>query len=133
MNLTKNYTEKISVWKNNIPNIDDNDLNTIYKNHKKIYNYIKNTYSNLNTIKTHLVVLAGVIKMLYGDKNKYYKQYSDESTSLAKQVNDAYLDNTHNPKCDIITLTEIETRRNQLLNEFNNDKTNNKLNLMSLL
>ena len=41
MNLTKNYTEKISVWKNNIPNIDDNDLNTIYKNHKKVYNYIK--------------------------------------------------------------------------------------------
>ena len=138
MELSNNYNEKISTWRNGISAIKDHDvgLNWIYKNHKRIYDYIKKKYTNKNTLKLHISVLAGVIKMLKGDKSKIYQKYSLEATNLMKDIQDSYLDNTHiskNRVDNFVTLQEIETQRDELGKLFNEDRSDNKLNLQYLL
>ena len=63
--LSQNYKQIISVWSHNIPEIKkhDQDLNWVSKHHKLIYEYIKNKYTNKNTLKLHISVLAGMLKL----------------------------------------------------------------------
>jgi len=131
MNLSNAHNQRISVWKNNIPDIKSHNKNWIRDNHEVIYNYIKNNYANKNTIKSHLSTLAQIMKMAKNDQ--FYKKYSDESTDLSKSVQDSYLDQTVPINRNYISLEEIEHRRDELKDMFNADPSNNKLNEQYLI
>ena len=132
--LSQNYKDKISVWSNNIPEIKKHDQSYkwIGNHHKTIYTYIKTAYTNLNTLKSHISVLASMLKLL-GTHPLYQKKYSYESTDLAKEVQNISEHQELAPNRNFVSLDEIEARRDELLELFRNNKSNNKLNLQSLM
>ena len=81
--LSNDYKMKIPTWENNIPDITKHDdaLKWIVLNHSNIYNYIKNTYKNDNTLKGHISVLAGILRAL-NVKPRIMRKYNDESANL---------------------------------------------------
>ena len=132
----KNYNDKISTWKKNIPEIKkhDNDLKWIGIHHKKIYDYIKNTYHNLNSLKSHISILSGILKFL-NIHPRYKKKYSLESTELSKKVQ--YISNnqelSQSRKQNYISFDDIVKKRDELKNLFFINPTHNKYNLMYLI
>ena len=129
---TKRYLETFSVWKNNIPEIKvhDNEYKWILKNHNKIYDYIKKTYTNLGTLKSHINVLGMMMKKF--NKPLLYKKYSKESTDINDEYKKSFEDQNHDIE-NFIPFKDIEKKRDEYKKLFENDKTNNKLNLMYLI
>ena len=65
MNFSNDYNMKVSTWEKKLPElVKDNNYKWIAKNHKKIYEYITQHYTNKNTLKGHISVLAGILRTL---------------------------------------------------------------------
>ncbi len=133
--FNKQIQDKIKTWNNSIlADINhDKQLRYILKYHKQIYNFIVKNYSNLNTKKSHISALAVIFRTLLGIKSRLYKRYSLISTELNKIVEDNYKDQIFPANRDIISLKEIEKRRDEIGLLFDADKKNKKLNLQHLL
>ena len=136
MNLTKDYHQKLQAWKSNISDIKKHDdgLKWVATHHKKIYKYIKDTYANKNTIKGHISVLAGILAKI--DKfPRIRKKYSDESTTLFKELEDESKEQVLKPQrvANFICFEDIVKRMNEYKQLLLSDKTNNKYNLTWVL
>ena len=88
MNFSADYNMKISTWEKKLPElVQDNNYKWIVKNHKKIYEYITTHYTNKNTLKGHISVLAGILRAL--DKLPLMqKKYSKIATDLCLELQD---------------------------------------------
>lgn len=135
--LSKIYEQRISVWKKNILTIKkhDHNFNWIVKNHKLIENFIKSNYTNLNSLRSHLSTLTAIIKHKKGENSRIYKHYSKKAIAIQKKIEDGYKDQTlpKNRVGNHVSFEEIEKRREQLKELFNENKTDHKLNLQYLL
>ena len=82
--IDQNIKIKINTWNNSVLlNIHhDSKLRYILKNHKLIYNFVKEKYANLNTLKTHISALAVIFRELVGVHSKIYQKYSSISTEI---------------------------------------------------
>jgi hypothetical protein len=135
--LSLNYKTKLNAWRNNIPNIKNADNKTVTwvgKNHKKIYKYIIESYDNLNTLKSHLSTLSSILKLLNVNEEDR-KKYSDESTDYNNQNNDKLKKQIMTPSRakNFVTFSAIEHKRDEYKNKFENNKDDNKTNLIYLI
>lgn len=76
----KNSHDKIAVWLKLVPDLTPEN---IPEKHNEVYEAITTHYTNLNTIKSHLSVLAKCIRNVDPEN---YKRYSKMSTELNRQV-----------------------------------------------
>ena len=135
MNFSADYIIKISTWEKKLPEIvKNNNYKWIATNHKKIYEYITSHYTNKNTLKGHVSVLAGILKAL-DTLPRVQKQYSKISTELCLELQNESKKQELLPqrKDNFVFLQDIITRREQFGQLFEQDKTNNKYNLSWVL
>ena len=86
MNFSTGYMMKISTWEKKLPELVKNDnYKWIAKNHKKIYEYITTHYTNKNTLKGHISVLAGILRTL-DTLPLIQKKYSKIATELCLEL-----------------------------------------------
>ena len=79
---------KVSTWEKKLPElVKDNNYKWIAKNHKKIYEYITQHYTNKNTLKGHISVLAGILRAL-DTLPLIQKKYSKVATDLCLELQD---------------------------------------------
>ena len=65
MNFSNDYNMKMSAWTKKLPElVKDNNFKWVANNHKKIYQYITQHYTNKNTLKGQISVLAGILRAL---------------------------------------------------------------------
>ena len=135
MNFSPDYNMKISTWEKKLPElVQDNNYKWIAKNHKNFYEYITSHYTNKNTLKGHISVLAGVLREL-DTLPRIQKQYSKVATELCLELQDESKKQELLPqrKENFVFFQDIVKRREQFKQLFENDKTNNKNNLSWIL
>jgi len=135
MNFSPDYNMKVSTWEKKIPElVQDNNYKWIAKNHKKIYEYITTHYTNKNTLKGHISVLAGILRAL-DTLPLIQKRYSKIATELCLELQDESKKQELLPqrKENFVFFQDIVKRREQFRELFLNDKTNNKYNLSWVL
>ena len=100
--LSKNHQDKVKTWLNNVPGLKGSldDLDWVNKHHKKIYNYINDTYTKKNSLKSHISTLGQIVKLLGNDKA--YNEYSAESTAIQKQVSKQNKEQQTDPELSLI-------------------------------
>ena len=126
---------KISTWEKKLPElVRDNNYKWIAKNHKKIYEYITANYTNKNTRKGHISVLAGILKALSMQKRAMNK-YSKISTELCNERQDESMSQELLPRRidNYVSLEDVIKRREYYKNLFERDKHNAKNNLSWVL
>jgi hypothetical protein len=133
--LSKNHQDKIRTWLNNVPGLKGSldDLDWVNKHHKKIYNYIKDTYTKKNSLKSHISTLGQVVKLLGNEKA--YNEYSAESTAIQKQVSKQNKEQQTDPDRlnNFVCFDDIVKRRDEFGKRFEEAPNDNKLNLSHLL
>ena len=133
--LSKNHQDKVKTWLNNVPGIKGslNNLNWVNKHHKKIYNYINDTYTKKNSLKSHISTLGQVVKLL-GNEHAYNK-YSAESTAIQHQVSKQNKEQQIDPERlnNFVCFRDIVKRRDEFKKRFEEAPNDNKLNLSHLL
>ena len=88
MNFSADYNMKISTWEKKLPElVKDNNYKWIERNHKKIYEYITQHYTNKNTLKGYISVLAGILRAL-DTLPLIQKKYSKIATDLCLELQD---------------------------------------------
>ena len=135
MNFSPDYNMKISTWEKKLPElVQDNNYKWIAKNHKKIYEYITTHYTNKNTLKGHISVLAGVLRAL-DTLPLIQKKYSKISTDLCLELQDESKKQELLPqrKQNFVFYQDIVKRRDQFRQLFEQNKSNNKNNLSWVL
>ena len=126
---------KVSTWEKKLPElVKDNNYKWIAKNHKKIYEYITQHYTNKNTLKGHISVLAGILRAL-DTLPLVQKKYSKIATELCLELQDESKKQELLPqrKENFVFLQDIIKRREQFIQLFEQDKANNKNNLSWVL
>ncbi len=136
-NLTPDYKAKIKFWLKNIPELkkySTDDLSWIKKHHRLIYDFARDKYSNLNTRKGHIQVLAGMLKLMGGGK-RYAQKYSKKAVDYAGRVEHEAKNQTMTPerKENFVTYDEICNQRDKFKALFEENKSNVKNNLTYLL
>ena len=129
------YNMKVSTWEKKLPElVKDNNYKWIAKNHKKIYEYITQHYTNKNTLKEHISVLAGNLRAL-DTLPLVQKNYSKIATELCLELQDESKKQELLPqrKENFVFLQDIIKRREQFIQLFEQDKANNKNNLSWVL
>jgi hypothetical protein len=133
--LSKSHQDKISAWISSFPDLKGTKDNLKWVKQKKeeIAQHIRNKYTNKNSLKSHLVALSQTLKLLKDMKG--YKLYSDQATSLNKEVVKEYKDQKLDPKRrdNFVCFEDIIKRRDELGKLWENDKANNKANLLYLI
>jgi hypothetical protein len=131
MELSKDYQQKIQTWLNalNLINLDD-----IVKKHKKVYEYIKNKYTNKNTLRGHLTVLGGVLNKM-NKLPKISKGYITEAILLQKEIEKESKNQEMKPSRinNFVCFEDIEKRRDELKEAYEKNKIDNKMNLSHVL
>lgn len=135
--LSTDYKAKIKFWLKNIPELkkySTDNLGWIKKYHRTIYDFAKEKYSNLNTRKGHIQVLAGMLKLLGGGK-RYAQKYSKKAVDYAGRLEHEAKDQTMKPerKENFVTYDEICNQREKYKALFEENKSNIKNNLTYLL
>ena len=135
MELSTDYMMKVSTWEKKLPELfKDNNYKWIATNHKKIYEYITKHYTNKNTLKGHISVLAGILRTL-DTLPLIQKKYSKISTDLCLELQNESKKQELSPqrKENFVFLDDFIKRREQFKQLFEQDKTNNKNNLSWVL
>ena len=135
MIFSNDYNMKISAWEKKLPElVKDNNYKWIAKNHKKIYEYIRSKYTNKNTLKGHISVLAGILREL-DTLPRVQQRYSKISTDLCLELQDESKKQELLPqrKQNFVLFQDIVKRREQFRKLFEADKSNNKNNLSYVL
>ena len=120
--------DKINVWNKQINSSD------IAEKRNEIYDFIKKSYTNKNTIKSHLNTLGSVLKKL----NKFpddQKKFIDEAILINNQVteeakNQELSDNRKNKQTPF---SEIVKYRDKLFKLFENNPTHSLTNIRHLI
>lgn len=137
MEITKSQLNHIRTWVNKA-GIEDANLESfdwIKDNHKQIHEYIEDSYTNLNTKKSHINTLSQILKKL--KKTKLYKDYSEEATNLNKKSVEIQEAQETKPDRieDFVCFDDIVKRREELKKVFekNSSEKNNLKYLMLAL
>ena len=135
MEFSNDYKVKINTWEKKLPElVKDNNYKWIARNHRKIYEYINRNYTNNNTLKGHISVLAGILKKL-DTLPLIQKKYSKIASELCLELQDESKKQQLLPQRqqNFVVFDDIIKRREQFKQLFLNDKTNNKYNLSWML
>lgn len=135
MELPKDYKNKLKTWIKRINglNSEGENYSNIIKHHNKIYDYIQK-YSNKNTKKIHLSTLAKIFNIVEPG-SKLYKKYSDKATNLFKELKEISKEQILKPQRikNFMCYVDIIKKREELKEEYEKDKKNNKANLKYVL
>lgn len=133
--LSKNQQNIVNTWVNNagIKGASSNSYNWIKRKHKAVYEYILDSYKNLNTLKNHVNTLGQVLKKL--GKEDLYKIYSKEATELNKASVEQQEDQTisRDRKDNFVCFNDLVKRREEYRELFEENPQNNKLNTNYLI
>lgn len=114
MPLPKPNQAVINVWYNHFqPKADLENLTWVYEYRNKIYPYIKERYTNINTIRQHLYTLSKVMKLL--GHNKEYLDYAVQYIDLGKKIAEQSLEQKRTPAQEKkqTTFQELEDLRDK--------------------
>ena len=135
MNFSADFMMKIKTWEKKLPElVKDDNFKWVAKNHTKIYEYITTHYTNKNTLKGHLSVLAGILKEL-DTQPRAQKRYSKMATELCLELQNESKNQELLPqrKQNFVFFEDIIKRREEFKQLFEFNKTNNKYNLSWVL